>query len=54
MTALPPSGGTGIGVVQPGSWTGWAGALDGAGEVLAAPVLALATGELSGAVSRAA
>ena len=51
MTALSPSGCTGIGAVQPGSW---ADVLDGAGEVLTAPVLALATGEVSGAVSRAA
>ena len=40
MTAPACSGCTGIGAAQPGSWTGWAGVLDGAGEVLTAPVLA--------------
>ena len=60
MTAPARSGGTGIGPAQPGSWIGWAGVLDGAGEVLTAPVLAegvvltLAADGPSGAVSRAA
>ena len=55
MTASPSSR-TGIGAPQAGSWTGWAGLLDGAGDVLTAEGVALApaAGDLSGAVSLAA
>jgi hypothetical protein len=65
MTALPCSGCTGIGVLHPGDWTGWAGVTDAAAEAsLAAevpglagplePVFAAGAAGPSGAVSRAA
>jgi hypothetical protein len=62
MTALPCSGCTGSGALQPGAPTGWAGVSDGAGEVAPAepplaevrPLLAAAAAGLSGAVSLAA